>query len=493
MSLHDVVEEMARAHDLEAGTYSLASEGARVSSYDVVFLLEFTEIAAASRDGVMMLGPKGETVVGLIKAASHVLLDRLASEARKEDAGFRLGIKNGEIEQILMAAGETLIDDLQFYTRNDLGWNRRLFDSLNVISSLRYESAEARATVVVGVDEPVGGFLMKFRNPVPLSNSVWARKTVQMAAGDCCVYSDGASMLGMVRRVEHRRDEFWIRLKGQGKWEAGTGALPVVDVRFGLPSRPIRRLEKKRFEATFSRVFTNPTRNGIDQIWALLEGVFAQGHGALIVVDEAASSEAGRLASQATPIEPVALSADVAARATAIDGAILLDPDGVCHGVGVILDGESYLLGTASRGARFNSALRYVQARKGIGRLAVVVSEDGQVDLIPRLRPQINLDELTRLVFLASEPPLDDVETPEYRRACEVLVRYHGEYLGFLLSELRKDLDEEGRGKAIVRMFSASSVVDEPGFGSETFDPHRSDFPHASSEDVGPADGGDNT
>ena len=78
-------------------------------------------------------------------------------------------------------------------------------------------------------------------------------------------------------------------------------------------------------------------------------------------------------------------------RVTSIDGALLIDRSGICHAIGVILDGLASPKGTPSRGARFNSAIRYVESAKSANTevLAIVVSEDGSVDVLPDLPAQV--------------------------------------------------------------------------------------------------------
>jgi len=66
---------------------------------------------------------------------------------------------------------------------------------------------------------------------------------------------------------------------------------------------------------------------------------------------------------------------------TAIDGAVLIDPGNRCHAIGAILDGLASEAGDPSRGARYNSALRYVAASLHAC-LAIVVSEDGMIDVV---------------------------------------------------------------------------------------------------------------
>ncbi len=65
-----------------------------------------------------------------------------------------------------------------------------------------------------------------------------------------------------------------------------------------------------------------------------------------------------------------------------------------CHTIqsraGVILDGLATTKGDSSRGSRYNSAIRYYEHfGKDAPLVIVVVSEDGMINLIPDLRPQI--------------------------------------------------------------------------------------------------------
>jgi hypothetical protein len=89
------------------------------------------------------------------------------------------------------------------------------------------------------------------------------------------------------------------------------------------------------------------------------------------------------------------LQPGLAARLSSIDGAVLCDTAGLCHAVGVILDGPAVAAGDRGRGARFNSAVRYVNAHSRRS-AAIVVSEDGGLDLLPKLRPALQRSTLLR-------------------------------------------------------------------------------------------------
>ena len=89
-----------------------------------------------------------------------------------------------------------------------------------------------------------------------------------------------------------------------------------------------------------------------------------------------------------TRIEPKTLTPKLYCQVSGIDGAVLVDPQGVCYAIGVILDGPAHPACTPSRGARYNSGIRYVHVRD-TRRLAVVVSDDRTVDVIPEMRSRI--------------------------------------------------------------------------------------------------------
>lgn len=91
------------------------------------------------------------------------------------------------------------------------------------------------------------------------------------------------------------------------------------------------------------------------------------------------------------------MTPELCARVYGIDGTVILDPDGMCYAIGVILDGLATEACTPSRGSRYDSAIRYV-ASKSPRRLAIVASDDGTVDILPLLRPTISAVEVVRNV-----------------------------------------------------------------------------------------------
>ena len=135
----------------------------------------------------------------------------------------------------------------------------------------------------------------------------------------------------------------------------------------------------------------------------------------MVVIAGDAATEAARLSRQGMVVKPTLLTAELLHRASRIDGTILVDPFGVCHALGVILDGLANERCTPSRGSRYNSAVRYVYSSTS-RRMALVQSTDGTMDILPLLRPRISRD--------AVEAKVKEIEeaTPENFHSARLFV-----------------------------------------------------------------------
>ena len=129
----------------------------------------------------------------------------------------------------------------------------------------------------------------------------------------------------------------------------------------------------------------------------------------MLIIAEDAAQETARLKRQGTAITPAPLSTALLQHATNIDGTILVDPSGVCHAIGVILDGEANDECTPVRGARYNSAVRYVLNGKA-KRMAFVVSEDRTLDVIPILRSKVSRGEIESAVAEIATATVDNYQ-----------------------------------------------------------------------------------
>jgi len=172
---------------------------------------------------------------------------------------------------------------------------------------------------------------------------------------------------------------------------------------------------------------------------------------------------------------PLHLTPHEIQRLTAIDGAVLIEPNGKCHAIGVILDGLATDKGKSSRGSRYNSAVRYVEtAREKFKQecLAVVISEDGMIDLVPDLKPQIKRSLIDEAVNkLRKNRDAEKVNIKEYNNAMDWLQKnefYLVPEVANQVNELRREIDARLENSTRIRVLwrdvSPNSEMNETYF-----------------------------
>lgn len=291
-----------------------------------------------------------------------------------------------------------------------------LFERFNVISSLLYEGAQGIGhLLLVDPDNKSIDYALRLKEPVPFRQPRWARKILQMAAADIALIADSERIYGLGKlRADHDpsvQDAFIIDFLDHYHWEVRCGTQVLLRSRYGEPKLPQELISRERFIANYARLFPESSSDDHERLWILFSVAIRQAHGSMIVVAADAKEEALRLTQQGTGIEPIPMTSDLFQRVSGIDGTILLDPHGICHAVGVILDGVATVDCTPSRGSRFNSGLRYINI-KNTRRLAIVVSDDHMVDLIPLLPPQIKRTDIETNVSSLENATLDNYHKP---------------------------------------------------------------------------------
>ncbi|MDA2318522.1 tetratricopeptide repeat protein [Bacillus cereus group sp. BfR-BA-01511] len=151
-----------------------------------------------------------------------------------------------------------------------------------------------------------------------------------------------------------------------------------------------------------------------------------QKHGTMVVITdyETAVTELKTLKKQSILIEATEIIPEYIKSLTSIDGAIYFDTNGKCHAIGVILDGIAKEdIGDASRGARYNSAYRYLEKLKEVNKkcVIVIISEDGMVNLIPEPDNEEKIYELfQQLIDLINED--NEITESEINKIEEILM-----------------------------------------------------------------------
>jgi hypothetical protein len=214
------------------------------------------------------------------------------------------------------------------------------------------------------------------------------RKLLEMTTPSIHLLADADKVYALGRQVgqyeAEREDLFAFHFLTYYTWELSHAGHTLARCRYGLPGLARPRLNRLAFKREYKRTFGVPKAEQFERLWQVVLEASHQAKGTLLVISTEALAEADRLKLQCTLIEPVILTPTITQLVTAIDGAVLLDPQGYCYSIGVILDGKaSSGHGNSTRGARYNSAIRYVES-SDFPTLVVVVSEDGMVDVMTK-------------------------------------------------------------------------------------------------------------
>ncbi len=326
----------------------------------------------------------GHGVHGFADAVVAEILREAEEELYKPRPGKSLYWLDPDV--IARAAGTALLFEAAA-AGHQVGDAHALLDRLNVISATRYERRVGRGQIVIArPDHPAVRSKIRFATPISLGDPGWTRKVLEMASDGIALLSDAAHVLGLGAVSEEydpaAEDLFVVEFVDHYKWELRHDDAVLMRVEYGIPGLPHPKLRRAALAAVVARVFPETPVEVERRLWRIVETAMEQPHGTTIVVSAGADAEAERLSGQCTRIEPVVLGEEMIRRVSSIDGAVLLDAEGRCHAIGAILDGHAAGAGRPARGARYNSALRYV-GDAGCPTLAVVVSEDGRVDVLP--------------------------------------------------------------------------------------------------------------
>lgn len=413
---------------------SYCSPPTTVGGYKVCCVLQ---LDAGSYDSHFSLPVEWRTstrLAGSLIDATAVEFLRICSKVlRAPRAGLDLDTLGVDTEEVLRKGGRELM-------RRVRGGASGAFDALNTLSWKTHEGELAGGEIhFFHEDDYHLEMLARFKRPPELKNIEAARKVIEMAKAKRLVeaggegpylVSGGHSILGIGRLKEledeydrYDSDVFIVRFIGYYRWalshKDGGMMMQVIN---GVPSLPGEPVGEEIFRDHVRRIFSKSSPNE-DALWEIVRNASKQTHGTMIVISSAAAEEADRLEEQSTVLkDPVPLDEAKLLMLSSIDGAVLVDPAGMCHAVGVILDGAAIKgKGTNSRGARYNSAIKYIYGKeKEHECLAVVVSQDGTINLVRKLHRRIRRSEITEhMEKLRAAVAPEIVNAKEYYRVME--------------------------------------------------------------------------
>ena len=348
-------------------------------------------------------------------------------------AGFNLFKKKAD--EVIKNAGESFMYT-PAYAANDSYENLYiLFESCNIISSMRYEGEEGIGKILIAKPNHHNiEMIVTLESPIQINEYRAVRKLLEMSSDDINLVCDSNYVRGLGKLLttynEQEENLFTINFTEHYTWEFLHANNLMMRVVYGQPELPKTLIDAQKLCTDLKRIFDNDkqvmifvlyllvqkalyrlvslllqdyrfcrtiTQQEIERLLHIVREATKQKHGTMVVVSSGAKEEAERLKNQSTKIAPISLTPKIIKTISAIDGAILISPDSTCYSIGVILDGLATKKGNPARGARYNSAIRYIETSK-YNCVAIVVSEDGSVDLVPDLMPQISRSLITEAI-----------------------------------------------------------------------------------------------
>ena len=467
-SVREAVREVLSSYDSEKNVCSYCGMPTRVSGYYVVPVLQLSKEQLFEYPflGQAITYERHTSSLGLLDSLINCLLYKATEVLEKKEPGRFFDTFPIEDTSILRNAGSEFCDAITLSMKNFMF--QRIYETLNKISSLPYEGAGAIGHM---------GFCpakcneinlqVELKNKVPLSNHKLARKIIEISSDNLCCVCQGGEMPGVNNGVVgfgtfESESLFRVEFVGTHKWDLFFGEKLMMQVAYGVPFLPLKRLDEGLFRSDIKRIITNISKEGEDRIWNVVMTAIEQKKGTMVVVSINAGEEAQRLIKQSLAIEPVELTAELVSRVSGIDGAILVDENCICHAIGVILDGTATDGGDPSRGARYNSAIRYITSN-GSPTVCIVVSEDGHVNIMPKLCSKIDKTTIEEMIRLVKSSNKD-----EYNKALHwldknrfYLTSEQCDVVNVERERIEKDPLEVGEVRFVINQFVPNPKMDE--------------------------------
>ncbi|MBD2099173.1 DNA integrity scanning protein DisA nucleotide-binding domain protein [Trichocoleus sp. FACHB-591] len=395
-SVQEAIEEVLSRIDFDNETHSFCGVPVRLGNFHVAPILQVAQLDLdALPQLVKPIQFQGwSSSVGIVQALISHLLAEVSDELGTKEPGRFFNTFDSELSGLLRKAGQTLCNAIPLALKDFM--LDEVFENLNKISELRYEGGETLGTIIFAPpDLPSLHYDAVFLQSIHLGSHRLVRKVVEISDNRLgCICQGSGGIVGFGSLTDSGDTPvFKAVFTGHYRWALYVNDTLLMNCAFGVPSVPQPRLTERAFFSNIRRVLPGLTPKQGEVLWDAVFAAMDQRHGTMLVVSDAASSEAQRLSSQAIAVEPIKLNSALVARISGIDGAILVDRDCNCHAIGVILDGIATGIGDPSRGARYNSALRYITSSQA-PTVCLVVSEDGYVNMVPTLRPQIRKQEV---------------------------------------------------------------------------------------------------
>jgi hypothetical protein len=405
----DAIEKTLNESVHNKGRICFATVPVIVGNYSVYVILELDRKIYQSH--LLLQKTKWDRFTifrSLVEASVNVYLEEIRKGLFMPDPGKNLSGDSRTTEELLKAASRNFMYTVSVNGQNGKGLNG-LYPACNQISISRYEKSENTGYLIIAKkDHPDIEMTLKLDAPFSIHDYRKTRKLLQLANDEIGVVCNSHEILGLGKLKNSYQtlseSVFEIRFKGVHCWDIEHSKKNLLQMRYGNPQIYSESIDKNKVFSDAKRIFPTITATQFDNLYTLFLAATKQDKGAMIIVSSTAKEESVRLEKQSMCIQPVSLTQELILTLTAIDGGVLLDIDGIAHAHGVILDGIVGNNGNSARGSRYNSAVTYQEYNRLTNpTMIIVVSEDGTVDIIPSLKPQIKHSEIIEVIGILDE------------------------------------------------------------------------------------------
>ena len=310
----------------------------------------------------------------------------------------------------------------QKYNQNFLS----LFKSINLIADSNYEGKAPKGKILICKEETMENninFIFKHSDSILISETKLVRKLLEVSDNELYIISNGYEIFGLGEIVNYKdknsRDFLVVDFIGKNKYkicyiiiEKKKDSKEKIEniakevynftIVNEMPKLIGGKYNENEFESIFKRIFSV---SNTDKVKSIVETAVNQKRGTMLVFCDKAEEEMRDLKEYGIEITATEITKEFFLNITSIDGAVLMDSTGKCYGIGVILDGIAKgAKGNKERGARYNSALKYIakctDINNNIKVVIVVISEDGMVDILPEIgNSEEELKEINELII----------------------------------------------------------------------------------------------
>ena len=411
------LEEILNTSPNNKGNLCFASKAARINDFDVFVVLQLKRSVYESHYHLKIDRIDKNLFI------SRSFLETLVGEYLKDcttalyypNPGENLSGDGRPTEETWRAAARSFMYTISSKGKDFHGLHG-LFEACNKLSTERYEGSENVGTLIIAEeDDPDIELITPLEEPFSFRDYRKVRKLLQLSddrLGMIC-NTNKVFGLGKIKQDYDPASEsvFKVKFLGIHCWDVLHQNQPILQMRYGLADFPSETITKEKFISDASRVFISLPRQNAEKLFSFAKSITTQERGALLIISDNAKAEAARLKNQCFPVKPIQATEEILLNLSLIDGGVLIDQDGLIWAYGVILDGVVGELGNSSRGSRYNSAITYHEFKSTTdGLMIIIVSEDGSVDVLPTLRPQIKHSDITNMIAVLEKLAIDGQE-----------------------------------------------------------------------------------